>query len=230
MYKFQLIYVYINDYQSGGEMWYDLFNKSLIALLFGSLTLLGYLGLQLKYTYLAGPFYFFMPLPFGILYFLYYCKLKFFKQSKSLSFGFAKELDQHAKERKKAGISTPHDSFSATLYRQPALTEPDVYPEPYRAHMLFHYQDLESVAPIGGNSGISGGGGLGHGGATNSHRHRGSLSIDMEEVTHDSDLEADDHVLKRYFDEYVVPLANESYHMFEVSLSWSLLDRIMRLN
>lgn len=204
MYKFQLIYVYINDYQSGGEMWYDLFNKSLIALLFGSLTLLGYLGLQLKYTYLAGPFYFFMPLPFGILYFLYYCKLKFYKQSKSLSFGFAKELDQNAKERKRLGLTIPHDSFSKTLYRQPALTEPDVYPEPYRAHMILHYLDEEENAAIT---------------TTNrgpTSRHRGSLSIDLEEVTHESDSEHERLLLKKYFDEYVVPLANESYHMFEV--------------
>jgi hypothetical protein len=41
MYKYQLLYVYINEYQSGGEMWYAVFSRSLIALLSGAFTLLG---------------------------------------------------------------------------------------------------------------------------------------------------------------------------------------------
>ena len=41
MYKYQLLYVYINDYQSGGYMWYAVFNRSLIALFFASIALLG---------------------------------------------------------------------------------------------------------------------------------------------------------------------------------------------
>lgn len=54
MYKYQLLFVYINDHQSGGYMWYALFDRSLISLLFASLTLLGFLSLQLKVTYYAG--------------------------------------------------------------------------------------------------------------------------------------------------------------------------------
>lgn len=41
MYKYQLLYVYINDYQSGGFMWYAVFNRSLIALAFASIALVG---------------------------------------------------------------------------------------------------------------------------------------------------------------------------------------------
>jgi hypothetical protein len=41
MYKYQLLYVYVNDYQSGGYMWYAVFNYSLIALEFASCTLIG---------------------------------------------------------------------------------------------------------------------------------------------------------------------------------------------
>ena len=73
----QLLYVYINDYQSGGEMWYAVFSRSLIALLFAAFTLLGYLSLELNQTYLAGPFYFLLPLPFSIIYFWHYCEAKF---------------------------------------------------------------------------------------------------------------------------------------------------------
>ena len=73
----QLLYVYINDYQSGGEMWYAVFSRSLIALLFAAFTLLGYLSLELNQTYLAGPFYFLLPLPLSIIYFWHYCEAKF---------------------------------------------------------------------------------------------------------------------------------------------------------
>ena len=69
--------MYINDYQSGGEMWYAVFSRSLIALLFAAFTLLGYLSLELNQTYLAGPFYFLLPLPFSIVYFWHYCEAKF---------------------------------------------------------------------------------------------------------------------------------------------------------
>ena len=76
-FSFQLLYVYINDYQSGGEMWYAVFSRSLIALFFAAFTLLGYLSLELNQTYLAGPFYFLLPLPFSIVYFWHYCEAKF---------------------------------------------------------------------------------------------------------------------------------------------------------
>ena len=64
MYKYQLLYVYINQDQSGGFMWYAVFNRSLIALLFAAFTLLGYLALDLNSTFFAGPFFFLLPLPF----------------------------------------------------------------------------------------------------------------------------------------------------------------------
>jgi hypothetical protein len=81
MYKFQLLYVYVNDYQSGGFMWYDVFTRSLVALLFASVTLLGYLSLELQQSYYAGPFWFLVPLPIGIIYFWRYTEDKFKKQS-----------------------------------------------------------------------------------------------------------------------------------------------------
>ena len=86
--------------QSGGDMWYATFGRSLISLIFAALTLLGYLSLELQTTYLAGPFYFLFPLPFCIIYFWYYCEAKFKKPSMNLSFGFAKELDHRNAERR----------------------------------------------------------------------------------------------------------------------------------
>jgi hypothetical protein len=78
MYKYQLLYVYINNEQSGGYMWYAVFNRSLLALLFANITFLAYLGLHLKEGFYAeGPFYFLLPCPICILYFWHYCDTKF---------------------------------------------------------------------------------------------------------------------------------------------------------
>ena len=77
MYKYQLLYVYINEYQSGGVMWHAVFARTMIALIFASLTLLGYLSLQLSNSLFAGPFYAMLPLPGCIGYFWYYCDKRF---------------------------------------------------------------------------------------------------------------------------------------------------------
>eukprot|EP00981_Chlorochromonas_danica_P010656 scaffold3296_cov159-Ochromonas_danica.AAC.23 len=81
MYKYQLLYVYINEYQSGGYMWYAVFNHAVIALIFSSCTLLGYLSLQLTNRELSGPFFFMLPLPFCLFYFGKYTEAKFKKPS-----------------------------------------------------------------------------------------------------------------------------------------------------
>jgi hypothetical protein len=67
--------VCINDYQSGGYMWYAVFNRSMVALMAGVLTLLGYLGI--RETFFSGPFYLLAPLPFCITYFWYKCEDRF---------------------------------------------------------------------------------------------------------------------------------------------------------
>eukprot|EP01041_Mallomonas_annulata_P001199 gene1199-2331_t len=129
MYKYQLLYVYINSYQSGGYMWYAVFNRSMVALMLGSLTLVGYLGLQLKNSLFSGPFYAIIPLPAFILYFWYYCDNKFKSPSENLSLEFAVELDRMNRTQK----SSPMDSsFSPSLYRQPSLAEGLAAAEPYR--------------------------------------------------------------------------------------------------
>jgi hypothetical protein len=75
MYKYQLLYVYINAYQSGGFMWYAVFDRSMLVLLCGVLTLLCYLAIRQTYT--SGPFYAILPLPVIIIYFWRHCDHRF---------------------------------------------------------------------------------------------------------------------------------------------------------
>lgn len=72
MYKYQLLFVYINTDQSGGHMWFAVFNRAMVSLIAGLMTLLCYLLLQSKHE--AGPFYTLLPLPFFISYFWNHCE------------------------------------------------------------------------------------------------------------------------------------------------------------
>jgi len=85
-------------------MWYAVFNRSLIALLFASFTLLALLGLKIDKPYARGPFFFLLPMPFGILYFWHYCDVKFKKTSLNLSFGLAKQIDHYNASRKEVPL------------------------------------------------------------------------------------------------------------------------------
>ena len=84
MYKYQLLYVYINEEQSGGFMWYAVFSRSMVALMWGLVTLLSYLFIREVTTaadstqsVVFGPFYGLLPLPIMVLFFWYKCESKF---------------------------------------------------------------------------------------------------------------------------------------------------------
>lgn len=42
LYTYHLLYVYVPQYESGGKLWYKVFNRTLIALFLSHLTLIGY--------------------------------------------------------------------------------------------------------------------------------------------------------------------------------------------
>ncbi len=149
MYKYQLLYVYVNDYQSHGFMWYQVFNFSIIGLLFATCTLLGYLGLHLAEGISAGPFFLLLPLPVCIIYFWNYSEHRF-KNKMDLSFQRAKYIDNINESKRRAGHFVPQDSFKKHLFRQPTLTEKPQYPEPYRKvhNDSFLEQKKRSMNPL----------------------------------------------------------------------------------
>jgi hypothetical protein len=109
---------------------YAVFNRTMVALICGALTLVGYLGL--RQTYYSGPFYMTTPLPFAIMYFWYKCNSKYIIPSKALSLENAVEIDHLNKAKKRQGVTTPEVSFTPYLYRQPSLAEGIQHPESYR--------------------------------------------------------------------------------------------------
>jgi len=130
MYKYQLIYVYVNNYQAGGFMWYAVFSGSMVSLIFGVFTLICYMGI--RETYISGPFYMLVPLPFGIMYFWYRTDNKFKEPSMNLSLESAKDLDRQVAEKKLKGFQIPHSSFKRNLFRQPSLVEGPLKPAPFQ--------------------------------------------------------------------------------------------------
>lgn len=84
MYKYQLLYVYINNYQSGGYMWYAVFDYSMLALIAGVVTLACYLAI--RQTFVSGPFYAILPLPVIICYFWRHCNTVFKRPASVRSF------------------------------------------------------------------------------------------------------------------------------------------------
>lgn len=103
-------------------------------------------------------------------------------------------MDQRTYDRRQAHEPIPHETFTKLLYRQPSLTEEEVYPEPYRAHELYHYmhQNKEEQEP------------------------RGSLSIDIEDLTSHEET-CDNNVLFNYFNDFVIPLAQEGEELMKRS-------------
>lgn len=153
MYKYQLLYVYTNEYQSGGYMWYAVFNRSMVALIAGQFTLLGYLGL--RETFFTGPFYLLAPLPFCITYFWYNCDERFKKASIGLSLESAIDIDAKVAQQNAAGFDAPINTFQPALFRQPSLAEGRLKPQPYRTVSSFsspknvpHYKDQDPSNPL----------------------------------------------------------------------------------
>ena len=125
MYKYQLLYVFINDYQSGGFNWYAVFSRSVVALIGGSLTMMGYIGIHM--TQYTQAFYFLLPLPLCLLYFWHRCTKHFQHKTSTLSLEDAIEIDSKTQQS-----STNSLCFRRSLYCQPSLVEGELLPDPYR--------------------------------------------------------------------------------------------------
>ena len=148
MYKYQVLYVYVNAYQSGGYMWYAVFRRSMVALLMSVMTLICYMAIRIKFV--SGPFYVLLPLPLCIIRFWSVCEGQYKEHSKTLSLEGATKLDEQAAELAADGGPTPLDSFRPDLFLSSSLVEGEAKPAPYRRKGLVHKKsrgvsDVESI-------------------------------------------------------------------------------------
>lgn len=131
IYRYQLLFVFINSYQSGGYMWYSVFSRSMFALTAGMTTFCCYLGIRV--TFGSGPFYAILPLPIILVMFSQHCERKYKQQSINLSMQQAMAIDKEEAVRMHAGeTSEVASTISPTTFRQPNLSEGRLRPAVYR--------------------------------------------------------------------------------------------------
>ena len=117
VYKTQLVMVYDPQHDSGGVMFPSACQRTLIGLICGQITLLGYTVLRLGFYQ---PM-FLLPLPIYTCGMMKYFKLVFEDPARNLSVEVAVELDK-----------SEALEFNEGVYRQPTLVVKDLEPMPYR--------------------------------------------------------------------------------------------------
>lgn len=143
--KYEFAFVVTRAYESGGEMWYLMYQYAMMGLLAGTAMFMAYMGLQQGVA--QSPML--VPLPVIILMAWRYTEQMFRQQSLSMPFDLAirDDLKQHGlssgsfEENKDASGETPQQTppkpnyalFSADFMKQPNLVcAADIFPYPYR--------------------------------------------------------------------------------------------------
>ena len=95
MYKYQLLYVFQNDYQSGGHLFMQLFNYTMMSLMVGTLTVLAYFAILR--SFLSAPFYCLMPLPLLVYWYQNDCIQRYMGPSLQMSLKRSVDIDEEYK-------------------------------------------------------------------------------------------------------------------------------------
>lgn len=92
-YRYDMIYIYTEDFQTGGKIWLQVFDHVIVALIFMQLLIIGLLGLK-EFPYVV----LIIPLPLITLAFKYFTSSLFDKPLNILSLRAAADLDVHDKK------------------------------------------------------------------------------------------------------------------------------------
>jgi len=131
VYKKQILLLYVPDHESGGSMFPSACHRTLIGLICGQLTLIGYMILREAYYQ---PFVL-LPLPVFTTLVMRSFAQEYDNPSAQLSLERAKDLDHNSMVRLQ---------FTENLYRQPVLTEGKIEPSPYRIRKNPERMELSS--------------------------------------------------------------------------------------
>jgi len=121
VFKMQVLHVFTPVYESGGVLFTVACNRVLVGLIFGQLTLIGYLSLRDGYLQSTAL----VPLLFMTYFSLRYNVQEFETPSTNLTMERAQEIDKYE-------TAAAVREFDEYAYRQPILTEPLAVPLPYR--------------------------------------------------------------------------------------------------
>lgn len=138
VYKKQVLYVYTPFYESGGDLFPLVCDRTVTGLICGQLTFMGYSivrGGHILQVFSA------LPLISFTVWVMIYFRNHYMKPSKRLTLELAMELDRKIEERAAfrntskyfaKNASIPQDSFKPNYYSQPVMTERDGIPLFYR--------------------------------------------------------------------------------------------------
>ena len=159
VFKNQALYVYVNEYESGG-VFLPLLLDNTLAVMAGAQVLLAlFFLLSQEYSGALAT----TPLPFATIFFRRFLQGAYRDMLDHLTYDVAVYVDESDAKRQRAGLSTPQQSFSGFRYMQPWLTQRPVQPKAHHHAKLLH--------PSSGSNGRSGGDdGRSSGGARSSVR------------------------------------------------------------
>lgn len=145
VYKKQVLYVYTPSYESGGDLFPLVCDRTILGLICGQLTFMGYIIVRGGNI---GQVLSTLPLIYYTLWTMRYFRSHFINPSKSLSLELARELDvkierialsrqssQHEYPLSQPFLEKhllPQDSFKRNYYKQPVMTEAYGVPMFYR--------------------------------------------------------------------------------------------------
>lgn len=133
VYKKQVLYVYTPAYESGGSLFPLVCDRTIIGLICGQLTFIGY-------STIRGGHYqpiFLLPLLYFTVQFMYHFRVHYAEPSKRLTLERAMQLDDEFRQIEIEGDNCktsgpPQKYFSKDHYKQPVLTEKFGQPMFYR--------------------------------------------------------------------------------------------------
>jgi len=142
VYKKQVLYVYTPAYESGGTLFPQVIDHTIVGLMCGQITFISYCSIRGGFLQPIAM----TPLVYLSFWVKSYFNVKYAQPSKKLTLERAFELDDkigtfiaspsrkvRADTPSRKGVTPPQVGFSSDYYRQPVLTEPIGEPLPYRS-------------------------------------------------------------------------------------------------
>jgi calcium permeable stress-gated cation channel len=128
-YKYQLVFVAIRQYESGGQFFYGLYSYSMTGMLSASVLFIVYMGI--KEGILQAPLL--IPLPFLVLYCWRYTEQEFREISKNMPYDTAVREDEDIGEGDRSHLLNRIATFNPGFFKQPNVSGPaTIFPYPHR--------------------------------------------------------------------------------------------------
>jgi hypothetical protein len=127
--KYEFVFVVTRVYESGGELWYKIYQYSMFGLLAGTVAFMTYMGIKEGVS--QGPLL--VPLPLIILIAWRHTETQFKYQSQAMPFDLAIRDDFRRTAENGFAEEGGDAAFSEDFMKQPNLVGPaEIFPYPYR--------------------------------------------------------------------------------------------------